>query len=261
MDTEERGDKARLALPVTEMFLENREALEPLVDMLEFKGTTLECNSPKAKLFHSHINVVYPRFEETFVESGIDEFMKRHGLNHFSFHIGLSDDTYSFIPIAHEPLEGRVLSREEILSNAEKSIAYLRSRVGGVIAAENLDYIEGGAYETICEPDFLKEFIERFDLAFLLDIGHLLVASRMLGRDPCAYLDGLPLEKAHEIHFHRPVPVDGAWRDLHELPTDDEYKILEKALKRADPMFINLECYSNPEGVAKNLARLREMVK
>ncbi|MFH1538975.1 MAG: DUF692 family multinuclear iron-containing protein [bacterium] len=242
------------------MFLENRSALEPLVDALEFKGTSLECDSPKTQLFHSHINIVYPRFEDEFNEIGIGDFMKRRGLSHFSFHIGLSDATYPFIPIRHKSLEGRPLSREKILDNAKKSIDFLRTQIGGVISAENLDYIEGGSYETVCEPDFITEFVERFDLAFLLDIGHLLVASRMLGRNPYDYLDELPLEKTHEIHFHKAETVDGVWRDLHALPTDEEYKILEKALERAAPEFVNLECYSDPEGVAENLARLREMV-
>lgn len=250
----------RLILPVTPMFIQNRALLEPLADAIEFKGAALDCDTGKGAVFHSHINVAYPRFAEAFAEGGIAEFMTRRGLRDFSFHIGLSDDSYPFIPIVHERLEGRAMTRAEILAAAEKSISFLKESIDGVIAGENLDYIEGGAYENVCEPDFIADFVERFDIAFLLDIGHLLVSSRHLRVEPNDYLAALPLERTSEIHFHKPVEVDGVWRDLHDLPGDAEYSLLEAALERARPDFINLECYSNPDLVAEHLARLRSML-
>lgn len=250
--------KFKLVVPVTPLFLENYQTLLPLVEAIEFKGTAIDFDTSqiypqKHLLFHSHINISYSEIESVFHQNKILEFMGKKEIKDFSFHIGLSDPSYKTIPIIHKSLPGIPVSEKEFFSTAEKNIGYLQDNVAGVIAAENLDYIEGGAYEFVCTPEFISKFILEFDLAFLLDIGHLIVTAQLLGYNLWDYIDLLPLEKIYEIHIHSPFEVDGILRDLHHLPTEKEYNILEYVLKRAKPEYINLECYSDINGIKREL--------
>ena len=51
----------------------------------------------------------------------------------------------------------------------------LRNNFDGLIKVENLNYFDTGAYERVCEPEFISIIINELNIELLLDIGHLVI--------------------------------------------------------------------------------------
>jgi len=161
------------------------------------------------------------------------------------------------------------LSRKEFLKLSKERISLAKNHFE-YVGVENLDYNEGGpgeisAYELangerITTPDFINEFISKFKVNLLLDIGHLEVSAKRERLDPQNYLEMLPLKKIYEIHFHHATEVGGVLRDTHQPPTDLEYYLLDRILSKANPEYITLEFKCGIETYIKNLKILKEML-
>ncbi len=61
-------------------------------------------------------------------------------------------------------------------------------------------YVEFAA-STLSEPEFIGEVVRRTGCGLLLDVNNVYVSCTNHGRDPYAYLDGLPLAAVGEIHL------------------------------------------------------------
>jgi uncharacterized protein (UPF0276 family) len=176
-----------------------------------------------------------------------------------SFHIGSSTarfdvvyfDVEFFLRNSCAPMAAR-----EFWDNTARSIGFVRERVP-LVGAENLDYMPGGAYEYICEPDFISEFVERYDLPFLLDIGHAEVSAAALGYTIRDYVERLPLSRTREVHLHRPYPLEGRLVDLHLLPGAAEFELLDYVMELAAPEILTVECYGDIESIVDLLHCVR----
>lgn len=148
--------------------------------------------------------------------------------------------------------QSRILDGEEIMRIAEKRIADLRKHFKGVLSVENLDYHPSGAYEFVCDPGFISEFIKHNSVRLTLDIGHLEVTCAAYGMRGYDYLKRLPLSKVCEIHFVRSVGC----RDAHMLPDRDEYRLLEFVLESSEAEYIVIEYNGSDAGIIRGYKRL-----
>lgn len=126
------------------------------------------------------------------------------------------------LPDNHNIAESEVLPREKVIKQITRALDYLTGFTELLeipLAVENLDYHSGGAYEYICEPEFINEvFKQNKNLYLLLDIAHAEISAiELLGKKPeyCLevtqeYLKRLPLERVIEIHINSPIWTEGS---------------------------------------------------
>ena len=129
------------------------------------------------------------------------------------------------------------------------------------VAVENLDYHEGGAYEYICKPEFIKNLLNKNPkINLLLDIAHAEISAHNLGEELKEYFGKLPLEKVIEIHLNSP---DKRFYDMHLPARKKELKII-RSFKEDMPNLkvINLEYHSKrvkPEKLKEDINYLRSL--
>ena len=190
-----------------------------------------------------------------------------------SFHLGSSSKMIGKVPPDnHNKALDEIASCGEIFETFCQSLAiinesFLTRELRLPIALENMDYHPGGAYEYICQPDFINDiFAENPDLYLLLDIAHAEIsAMALLGGDPKdrlaitkEYLRLLPLERLIEIHINSPRFENGKALDMHLPISDTEIEILKWLLSFGLPDFkiINLECVEKVEEQIRRLEKL-----
>ena len=139
-----------------------------------------------------------------------------------SFHLGfsceklLSRGQFDFAIAQSEIIPQDVL-RERMLENIEfVRKTYLKR---GEIILENLDYNprdKSGAYEYVCDPDFIDSLLTASKCGMLLDIGHANCSAQNMGYDKIMdFIFKLPLEKVVEIHMSGAGTKDGLAHDSH----------------------------------------------
>ncbi|MCK5043146.1 MAG: DUF692 family protein, partial [Candidatus Aenigmarchaeota archaeon] len=117
-------------------------------------------------------------------------------------------------------------------------------------AIENMDYNKGGAYEYVCEPEFIKDMLAKNpNIYLLLDLTHAQISAHKLltkyeeSERTEKYINSLPLDRIIEIHLSSP---DEKYGDMHRPATDREIYIL-RSIKEKMPnlKLINLEYRSD----------------
>jgi len=171
-------------------------------------------------------------------------------------------------PDNHNVAESPILPREEVLKRVVESLDYLSEfteRVRIPLAIEQLDFHLGGAYEYICEPDFINEVLQgNKNLYLLLDVAHAEISAvELLGERPKnrlvatrKYLKRLLLERVIEIHINSPIWEDGNPLDMHFPITEVEKKLLRNLLFLPNLQIVSLECESEVEKQLKYLRGL-----
>lgn len=191
------------------------------------------------------------------------EAIARAGSPWFSLHLGFSAERVRFdehmLPLS-EPL-GREVLRERIIETASKASSLLETP----LLLENLDYRPEGAYEHVCEPEFIGEVLEAAGCGLLLDIGHLIVSANWLGWEPEAMLDAMPIERLVEVHVSSPRPLAGEGNsgrldDVHEVLTDREVRLLRTVLRRGNPRAVVLEYRRDAHELRAQLQLLRSIL-
>jgi len=252
----------RIGYPVVEQLRLHPERILSRVDLVEYKGTGLTLEYEKPSLFHTYVNIAHPDAALHLQSSGAIAFARDRGCEGISFHIAASTDCILEMPTDWRGFAGGSLPTmpEEIfVSNARRTVEFLRSTGIPVIAAENSDYIEGGGTEYICNPGFISDFCEEMDVDLLLDVGHAAIAASRLGWRIQDYLDRLPLSRVAEIHLHSPAEQEGVLRDAHGLPDEEAFAALDYALELSAPGILVLEVYDRPEETIEALERLQEL--
>lgn len=190
-----------------------------------------------------------------------------------SFHLGSSAMNIKKVPPDdHNEAVSDIAPRKEIFITFCQSLkiiqeSFLVRKLHLPIALENLDYHSGGAYEYICQPDFINEiFLENPDLYLLLDIAHAEISAlALLKGDPKdrlaitkKYLQDLPLDRLIEIHINSPRFENNQALDMHLPITGVELEILEWLLSLDLPNFrvINLEC---EQKIAEQVRQLKTL--
>lgn len=190
-----------------------------------------------------------------------------------SFHLGHSVKNVRKVPPDdHDEAVGEIPSREEVFATFCQSLeiiqnSFLVQELHLPIAVENLDYHSGGAYEYICEPDFIKAIFARFpDLYLLLDIAHSEISAlallggpprfqrgevrpTMLGGDPQnrlaitrEYLKFLPPERLIQVHINAPHFENSQSYDMHLPIGEIEIALVKDLLELPNLRIVNLEC-------------------
>ncbi len=196
--------------------------------------------------------------DDSFERQGTPEVFEgllRLGVRLLSFDLGPSCERVRmeefYLP------ESPVLSPEDILRIGKAKIAWLRERFQGLVCLENLDYHPGGAYEHVCDPDFIRRALEEWDAGLTLDIGHMNVTCHQTAMSPEEYLGRLPLERLQELQVSHANAAD----DTHGLPTEEDYALVERVLRIARPKYVALEFYWDPDKIVEATRRLHAIAR
>jgi hypothetical protein len=254
--------RAKIAIPISHLFQKPSlfiTELLNLADVLEIKGTIEPTFLPieKEKVFHGNFGLCEKDFKEKFDSVGL--YLKENDIKLFSCDLGPSARLRNGIhPIS------TILAPGEIFKISEKSLNYIRKFYQGPIALENYNYYPTGLYDHICQPIFIKQFLDKFDLGLILDLAHASVSAFNLHVNFNEYLSNLPLQRLKEIHISRPeLPIkkNTLAHDSHNNPGQREWLWLENMLKIAGNInlapIIAIEYYKNSEKLLNSVKILK----
>ncbi len=125
---------------------------------------------------------------------------------------------------------------------------------------ENLDYNPGGAYDFVCDPDFIADVLADTGGGFLLDTAHARVSAARLGFEIDDYLHRLPLDRVQQLHVSGPRWRDNTLVDTHDPLLDEDYILLESLLQVTSPRALTLEYDKEETALKAQLGRLRAIV-
>ncbi|MHB8926986.1 MAG: multinuclear nonheme iron-dependent oxidase [Bacillota bacterium] len=122
----------------------------------------------------------------------------------------------------------------------------------------------------ISDPSYIAAALAATGSRLLLDLAHVRIAAWHRGQRPSAYLSALPLDWVDEVHVVGTATVDGELRDKHVEMDEEDYAALAFVLERAPVHLVTLEyggvsgsvldARSNPEALARQLGRLRQVL-
>jgi len=178
----------------------------------------------------------------------------------YSLHLGFSSSEVDFIDeamVAVSPLQ----PREVVFERSILVLNHLINQLDVPVLIENLDYNPTGAYEYVCEPDFITQVSDQTGAYLLLDLAHAQVTAAAFGLDVRDYINQLPLEKVRQIHLNRPGYRDGRLVDSHLDLLETDYTLLEEILGKTSPWAVTLEYNRDAKKAEEQIIRLREIVK
>jgi len=116
----------------------------------------------------------------------------------------------------------------------ENNISKIRKYCGDNIQILIENVPPTGTNQDWCmDPEVISEYCRKYDFGFLLDIAHLIVASKFRGEKVEEYLSKLPLGKVKEIHVSGCLKLpDGSYLDNHTECNSRVYKLLEYVLHK-----------------------------
>ncbi len=176
----------------------------------------------------------------------------------FSLHLGFSAEQVSFHN--HMLPESAVLDRETCFERLVDAVGFAQQHLAVPLLIENLDYCPEGAYEYVCEPEFIAEIARATDCSLLLDLAHLQVSADWLGYTPESYVNKLPIQRVVEIHLSSPRKVGDHLDDGHFELLDRDFELFEWILKRCHPQAVVLEYTRDREKLPEQLLRTRSVL-
>jgi uncharacterized protein (UPF0276 family) len=176
-----------------------------------------------------------------------------------SVHLGFSAAEVRFE--VHMNALSPALPREELLLQICRNARALAEAIPVPLILENLDYCPGGAYEHICEPEFIATVLEQTGAGLLLDLAHAQVSASRMGVPIEAYLEQLPLERVRQLHISGPRERDGVLYDAHEVLQENDYALLDWVLRRTEPLALTLEYNREASALREQIRLLRGMLR
>jgi uncharacterized protein (UPF0276 family) len=156
-----------------------------------------------------------------------------------------------------------ILGAKAIRERAKSNMKLLRTAYDGPVGLENYNFYPTGLYNLVCDPDFIAEFLEKFNAGLVLDLAHAAISAVNMGFDPFYYLERLPLEKVVEIHVSRPyLPAEPRRLgvDTHEYPEEREWAwlsfVLERTRRAGLKPIVLIEYYKDLEILKESMLRL-----
>lgn len=174
-----------------------------------------------------------------------------------------------------DPLHGDVLEAGHLLPppRTRESLAVLvdnvreaQDRLPVPLAVENITALLTWPEDTLDEPDFLTELVERTDVRLVLDVANLHASATARGTDPVRDLRRFPLHAVAYVHVAGGELVDGLYLDTHAHAMPPAVLDLVAALVDACPpgrvpgLMLERDEDVSPETVAPELAALAEAV-
>ncbi len=246
--------KTKIALTASQHFDTVYPQVADIVDVIELRTLNSIPSAGKVERI-VHLNgFINDQFEDE-VNAQFLSRLNDYGIKSLSFDLGPScekvrmDDFY--MP------ESAVLSPDRIMEIGKRRLAGIRSVYKGPVSMENLDYHKGGAYEHVCEPSFITRAVYELSTGLTLDIGHANVTAFNKHMDVKDYIGMLPLDRLTEVHISHAVNDD----DAHDLPTDSDYDILEFIFSKANPGYIVVEYFRDPEAIVGQLRILHNFIE
>ncbi|MBF0363029.1 MAG: DUF692 family protein [Oligoflexia bacterium] len=230
-------EKIKLSLTVSQHFNKVYPHIVNYTDALVVRDVNNIPNLNLKKSFHMN-GFIDDDFDNVFKDDFFYK-LKLNNINHLSFDLGPSCKKIVFKEC--NLADGPIFSKEQILEIGLCKIKQIRSKYNGIIALENLDYHEGGAYEHICDPDFINYFVRKLDVKLALDIGHMNVSSYVKGLGIDEYLRELPLDKLVELHVSHANKGD----DTHGVLEESDYAIIDKIFSIKRPDFVVFEYFKD----------------
>ncbi len=239
--------------------------LDLLVDIVETPGWTLDAaltseGVRRRVLLHNldlDVSLANPGYIDDGWGQRANAAIRKAGTPWFSLHLGFACEQVRFdhhmLPVS-EPLR-----RDAVLAQSVDSIRRAKTYLDLPLLLENLDYCPEGAYEHVCDPEFINAVLEATDCGLLLDIGHLMVTASWFDVDPDAMLAQLPLERVVEVHLSGPRPLDGNINrldDVHDVVGECEVRLLRLILEQVQPKAVVLEYRRDAEALREQLAML-----
>jgi uncharacterized protein (UPF0276 family) len=176
-----------------------------------------------------------------------------------SVHLGFSAAEVFFD--MHMTARSPALPCAELLASICGNVRALAAAIPVPLIVENLDYCPGGAYEHICEPEFIATVLNETGTGLLLDLAHARVSAARLGLPIGEYLGQLPLDRVRQLHTSGPRLRNGVLVDAHESLLEEDYALLEWVLQRTKPLALTLEYNREEAELCAELARLRALLE
>ena len=199
------------------------------IKALEYRKNQPIIDKEMECLFHSGMGIVQRGFIE-YVDLIIDH-LNDNDFKLFSFDLGPSAEDVEYNDYFYIA-RSAVIGKSQLKKRIQKDISYIKGRFKGIIALENLNYFPTPAYSTVCDADFIKEVIEENDVYLTLDIAHAIISANNLSINLFNYLSSLPLDRVIEVHLSAPGKKKGKWKDCHERPGRQEFKVLDFLAER-----------------------------
>ncbi len=252
-------------------------ALAELYDYCEYKRLPAPDDPPCPQPALMHLQYHHVAGEDTILNLGslgfpeilsdgrISRAVDRLQPHWVSLHLGFSADRLVVLGQGRPTLaDGPTLSRTETRGRILDNLTHLRSLFPGLpLLLENLDYMPpeiSGAYEHVCEPEFITDLLAAAGCPLLLDLAHARVSAGNLGIPWADYLAALPLEAVRQVHLSRARQEQGMWIDAHLRITAeevDEFAALLPSFPRCE--VLTLETFGAPEDLAPQLALLQHL--
>lgn len=246
--------------------------------LLLLKERVQALGGPKPMILHAQypttgddiLNMVSPAFRDHLGDK-FKEIIETFNPEWFSFHLGFSCEKlksggqFDFATAVSEVLPEEVVRKRIVENMAFAKENYLKR---GEILLENLDYNPkdvSGAYEYVCDPEFVTSILEETGCRMLLDFGHMNVSAQNMGFDDVmAFANRLPLEKVLEVHIAGAGHKDGLAHDTH-IPIhregQRELEYLEKALQSGRMTSLAAVTLETFEEVIEQLDLLRDVLE
>ena len=176
----------------------------------------------------------------------------------FSAHLGFSAADVVF-DVFNRP-RSELLARDVLFATICRNARELAQAIDVPLLLENLDYCPGGAYEHVCEPEFIRGVVEESGAGLLLDLAHARVSAAALGMSIEQYLAALPLHRVRQIHVSGPRMRDGVLADAHEPLLEVDYELMAGVLGMLRPAAVTLEYSRGEQALHEQLSRLRQLL-
>jgi hypothetical protein len=161
-------------------------------------------------------------------------------------------------------LNGKIYSRDEMLSNSVKNTAWLRNIMGAEkgIGVENNNYYPSLAYDIVTEGDFISDVIRENKLFLLLDIAHAMVTAHNKNNNYYDYIKSLPLDRLIQLHICQPeIPDEGRALDAHNEPNNEMFKEVLRLIEHYPSIeYLTIEFYRDKDILIGSINKLRNLI-
>ncbi|CAN5761771.1 hypothetical protein BH23CHL2_BH23CHL2_01370 [soil metagenome] len=239
-----------------------------MVDFVEVPGWLLDHNfeRPHERLVLHNLEQDWSMAAVDAIDSTwpdrLDDAIRLTRTPWFSLHLGFAAEQVHFdghmLPVSWP------LPRRELMGRLVEVTNEARLHCPLQVLLENLDYCPEGAYEHVCEPEFIAEVIEMTGAGLLFDLAHWRVSSSWLGFDPIEALERMPMERTVEVHLSSPRPLaDGSGRldDCHDTLESYDFELLDAVLERTRPRAITIEYVRDSVQLRDEIGKVRSFVE
>jgi uncharacterized protein (UPF0276 family) len=144
-----------------------------------------------------------------------------------------------------------------------KQVKWLQNELDLPVILENMPALHPTKYRFESEPSAIRAILEATGCQLLLDLAHARIAAEARAVPIRDYLSLVPLELTRQIHMAgvRRDSHTGRLYDAHESLMEEDYELLEWALKRSQPKLVTLEYFrEDTETLKTQLERLRQLI-